>query len=93
MLKPAIRVRKPAVVFADRTDTRNSGILGAETGTPIRRVRSSHTKDSGKRGVEAADYAASAISGRWGAAQFHGMSSSQRDAGHPSAIFAMTSPI
>jgi len=46
-----------------------------------------------KRGVEAADYAASAISGRWGAAQFHGMSSSQRDAGHPSAIFAMTSPI
>ena len=46
-----------------------------------------------KRGVEAADYAASAISGRLGSSQFQGMSSSQREAGHPSAIFAMTSAI
>ena len=44
-----------------------------------------------KRGLKAASYAASAISGCSVAAQFHGMSSSQREAGQPLAIFSMTS--
>ena len=46
----------------------------------------------GKRGLEAAAQAASAI-GCWSGRQFHGMSSSQRAAGHSPAILAMTSAI
>ena len=47
----------------------------------------------GKREVQASDDLghAAMLAGAAAAVQFHGMSSSQREAGHPLAIFSMTS--
>ena len=50
-----------------------------------------YIRDVGKRCLQAAVYAACASEISLGGRQFHGMSSSQRDAGQSFAILAMTS--